>query len=351
MINANIRLKALLCHAAAEVGGGNDPYVWPTFFYLDAVTYFQSKKVITHTPHANWTTRGVFPNGISAGDVVDIPDSLGDFQVTLNPSFGLAAVGTIFVLIDEDGTPGDAIRAGHEEFASAVDDALNEYVNQASSPEELSPTPEQIRTMANHIQGRVKSAIKDAIPLHHILDNPDDVIGFGYFILGSEQLQQVATRPFGRLSFTNRITNTARLFGATFTNDFEVFGDTTIVDDGQAPGQGNSQYAPYAGAVENYLSIEREIADAIQRLQQTPSERRELAARLAHLRHDLRPQSLQLIEDAEMLYLHAQAEDSGRRGSLAGLRVSAERQPRSGRTEYFRTSALVVPPTVVEPEQ
>jgi hypothetical protein len=74
MINANINLKAILCQVTDEQSSGAQPYMWTSFFYMDTITWFRpGKKLVTYTPHANWTTRGVFPDGIRAGDIAEIP--------------------------------------------------------------------------------------------------------------------------------------------------------------------------------------------------------------------------------------------------------------------------------------
>ena len=80
MINANIKLKAILCHATEEQDSGAEPYMWTSFFYLDTRTWFgPGKKLVSYTPHADWTTRGVFPDGIRAkdtpGDAIRGPDA------------------------------------------------------------------------------------------------------------------------------------------------------------------------------------------------------------------------------------------------------------------------------------
>jgi hypothetical protein len=250
VINANIKLKAILCHATEEQDSGAEPYMWTSFFYLDTRTWFgPGKKLVSYTPHADWTTRGVFPDGIRAGDVAEIPASLGSYQANLDPAgLGLAIVGALFVLLDQKDTPGDAIRAGHEAFAAAVDDALNRYVDSVTDITEISPTAEQIKVIVDQVQGQVTSAIRANVPLYDALNSRDYLIGFGYQILGPDQLRGIAGRPYGSASFTNRIASsrTVDIISGVIlvVNDYEVFGQVSVADDDQPPGEANDQYTP-----------------------------------------------------------------------------------------------------------
>jgi hypothetical protein len=112
--------------------------MWTSFFYLDTRTWFgPGKKLVSYTPHADWTTRGVFPDGIRAKD-----------------------------------TPGEL------------------FVDQ--------------------MQGQVTSAIRANVPLYDALNSRDYLIGFGYQILGPDQLRGIAGRLYGSASFTNRIASSGR---------------------------------------------------------------------------------------------------------------------------------------------
>jgi hypothetical protein len=355
MINANINLESILCHVTDEQADGAEPYMWTSFFYLDTRTWFQrDKKVVTYTPHADWTTRGVFPNGIRAGDIVNIPASLGNYQVALDTAgLDLAMVGTIFVLLEQDSAPGGAIRAGHEAFAQAVDETLNDYMNQVTSVVDISPKPEQIQKMADQIQGRVKGAIGDAQDITDIFADQDNYFGFGYYILGYPQLESIAARA-GSESFHNRIRSDVTitdLLGNTyeFVNDYEVFGEAVIVDDDQPPGEANHQYEVYKSAVDEFKSIEIEVSKTIRRLQEGPPERGELVAKLAHLRREVRPLALQKLIDARVAYVRSQGQDFVDSAAFpADSTPTRTRQFNSEHSQFFRQSALIAPPKVID---
>ena len=350
MIHANINLKAILCHVTDDGNSGAEPYMWTSFFYLDANTLFGrlDKKIVTYTPHADWTTRGVFPDGIRAGDIVDIPASLGNYQVALDPGGAdIAMVGTLFALLDQHSTPGDAIRAGHEAFAQAVDEALNDYINSATSL--ASPTAEQVKKLADQIQGQVKSAIKDKLSFYDVFNNQDNSIGFGYYTLAREELPEAAARPNGSLSFTNRITSTRTILGVPLVNDYEVFGEATIVDDGQPPGEANDQYEVYKSAVEEVKSIESEISNTARMSREAPRERGELFAKLSHLRREVRPLAIERLTDARVAYLRSQDKDfAGSSTFLVDSTLSRTRQSNLNRSQFSVESAVVAPPKLVE---
>jgi hypothetical protein len=354
MISANINLKAILCHVTDEQSSGAEPYMWTSFFYMDAKTWFSpGKKIVTYAPHADWTTRGVFPDGIRAGDIVEIPASLGSYQATLDPAEpGIAMAGTIFVLLDQEHTPGGAIRAGHEAFAAAIDDALNDYVDSVTDIRKISPTAEQIKMIADQVQGRVTSAIRAHVPFYDAVRDQDQPIGFGYQILGPDVLRGMAARPYGSASFTNRITSTRTvegIFGTlVFFNDYEVFGEVSVVDDDQPPGEANDQYEVYQSAAARLKSIDGEILETVRQLRKSPAERRELIARLRRLRHDVRPLALETLADARVGYLSSQGHVLGGLGThWADPAPSRMRQ--SGAC-FFPESALVVPPRMVDEE-
>jgi hypothetical protein len=260
-------------------------------------------------------------------------------------------VGTLFVLLDQDNTPGDAISGGHEAFADAIDETLNDYIDSVTDITKISPTTEQTKMIADQIQGRVKSAIRDKLSWYDALNNQDDLIGFGYQILGPDQLRSVAARPYGSASFTNRITGTQTILGLTLFNDYEVFGEITVVDDDQPPGEANDQYEVYQSAVDQFKSIDDEIRETVRQLRESPSERHELIAKLRRLRRDVRPLALETLTDARVAYLRSQGHDVG---GLQTPRVdstpSRMRQSDAQHYYFFPESARVAPPKMVDEE-
>ena len=76
----------------------------------------------------------------------------------------------------------------------AVDDALNRYVDSVTDIDRISPIAEQIKIIVDQVQGQVTSAIPANVPLHDALNSRDYLIGFGYQILGPDQLRGIAER-------------------------------------------------------------------------------------------------------------------------------------------------------------
>jgi hypothetical protein len=348
MINASVRLRAILCHVTYDQGSSSEPYMWSSFFNLDINTISRpsGNRLVTHTPHANWTTRGVFPDGIQAGDVADIPASLGDYTVNLDPGgLGIAVVGALFVLLEQDRTPGNAIRAGHEEFEAAVDEVLNDYVDSVFPNPDISITPAQIQQIANQIQNRVTSAIRDELSWYQLTYPQDDFIGFGYRVLTHGDLQRLAARPYGRQSFTTRITSSKYILNRIYSYDYEVFGEVVAVEDDNPYGETNAEYEVYRSAVDSYTSIDKTIRDLEHQLQETPSGRRELITELIRLRQEAQPQALEQLADARMAYNRTQSHDIDR----SEIPSASDRggQPSVRHGHLFPEEALVATPNDV----
>jgi hypothetical protein len=329
--------------------------MWPAFFSLDINTVLQGEgnRLVTYTPQTNWTTRGAFPDGIQAGDIVDIPESLGNYSVDLDPGgLDIATVGCLFVLLEEDSTPGHAVRAGHKAFAEAVDEVLNTFVDSVFPNPDVSVTDAQIEQMAGQIQGQVKGAIKDELSWIQLLYQQDDFIGFGYRILSRSDLRMLAARPFGRQGFTNRIVNSVSIFGQNYVQDFEVFGVVTAVDDDQPPGEGNAQYETYRLTVRELRTAEDAIRKVLRKLRKTASGRRELITELMRLRHEALPQAMEHLEDARIAYERSQRNLRGDAGTPPASDTPGRgRQLYAKRGSLFRESALVAEPRLVEDDE
>ncbi len=129
MIDATLNLTGIHCNAESDWFGA-EPYLWTVFFYTDLSTIPGSDGlVVTHTPHQTSTTRGMYPNGIEAGDDFNIPMSMGEYNVTLdNGGLGLSLIGCLFVLLDKRNTDADAIKAGHVALGISAQETLNDLI-------------------------------------------------------------------------------------------------------------------------------------------------------------------------------------------------------------------------------
>lgn len=184
------------CNQESDFAGA-EPYLWTLYFHLDISKIFFSHPMETFTPHKTWTTRGMYANGVRAGDDVLIPQSLGRYATALEDA-GLDAMfaGFICVLIDQDGTDGDAIKAGHIAFADSAHEALNEVARDLVGPvldgDEPDITPERIALIREKISADVTNAIRGAQNWRDYFDNQDDLIGFGLKTFNANQIKGAA---------------------------------------------------------------------------------------------------------------------------------------------------------------
>ena len=240
----------------------------------------------------------MFPNGISAGDSVDIPPSLGAYQLVLDSSgFNVAMVGTIFVLMEQDSTPGYAIRAGHQAFAEAVDGAINEWVDQQPLTNVPEPTDADIQAMASQIQGEVMGAISGELSCYHVFYNNDDYYGFGYLYLAD--LPDITSHGVTTTrSFSSRIKGTmSPPFNIPF--DYEVFLHVTCGPAESSPDVCPQEYAVYLEAANEVQRMESEMQRIMMELRSVPIDKQpSLRRELRELRTMRLPAALDLLDSA-----------------------------------------------------
>ena len=302
MLNVSVRLERLVCNVEPESSA--EPYMWTSFLHADANTIGlgPGNRIVTHTPHANWTTRGAFPDGIGAGDRVDIPPTLGVYDVVLDPgALNIAIVGTLFVLMEQDSTPGDAVRAGHEAFAEAVDGAINAYVDQ-HFPAVPDATEAEIQLLASQIQGEVMGAIKDELSLVHIFYNHDAFYGFGYVFLADLPDIAVGGVTTNR-QFSSRIKGEIGVGPVKLPYDYQVELHVTCKPDAQAPDDCIPQYERYTESAAEVRRMDLEMQRITEEMRSAPKDARVLLKReLRELWTARRPAAVDLLDSAQDAY-------------------------------------------------
>jgi len=194
MLNTTIKLYNIHCNQENDSGPA-EPYLWTVFFHLDINSAFNANhRLVTYTPQSHSTTKNQYLNDISAGDDLPIPEAIGRFNVTLDDG-GLDAMlaGVMFILLEEDETDFDAIRAGHKAFAESCDYVLNAYIESKVSADDKTPTPAEVQMIADEIEKEVKDAIKSAQGPWDYFDDQDDFLGFGYRFLSPDELKSLAS--------------------------------------------------------------------------------------------------------------------------------------------------------------
>lgn len=322
MLNVGVSLDRIVCNAEPESSA--EPYMCTSFLHADANTIFSGPghRVATTTPHANWTTRGAFPNGISAGDSVDIPPSLGEYQVVLDPgALNIALLGTLFVLMEQDSTPGYAIRAGHEAFAQSVDSIINGYVDD-HFPSLPDPSAAELEDLASQIQGEVLGAIKDELSVIHLVYNHDNFCGFGYLLLAD--LPEIAV---GGVSTSRQFSSrtAGQLPGPIpIPYDYDVEFHVTVGPAEHSPDSCPTQVEIYNKAAAEVQSIDGEIERIRQELHSAKDDQRApLRAELRELQTARRPVALDLLDSSYTAYQLC------RKDVLAQVTNSASKDQRS----------------------
>ena len=269
MYDISFMLDRFHCNQESDFAGA-EPYLWTLYFHLDISRIFFSQPLETFTPHKTWTTRGMYADGVRSGDDVLIPQSIGRYATALEDG-GLDAMfaGCLCVLIDQDNTDGDAIKAGHIAFADSAHDALNEVasdlVGQVLNGEEPDVTPGRIALIRQKIRADVEGAIRGAQNWRDLFDDQDDFIGFGFQMFSASQIKGAAevAHPIN-LAINIRRERVVKSQNQEFTvvDDYDVFGHF-IASTPRRPGTLNwPEHEGYDKAVEDYTDTKSAI-DAV----------------------------------------------------------------------------------------
>jgi hypothetical protein len=313
MFNVTITVDHIRCHAQVDNWERSEPYLWTVFFYADIDTAQEpGNRLVTYTPYANATTRGMYAGGVEVGDVIQIPESIGRYSVVLDDGgLDTAVAGVLFVLLEQDLTPGDAIRAGHQALAGSAHAILNDYVED-NFPLVPPPTAEQIQAMADQIEANVKNAVRDRVKWWQVLHDQDDFFGFGYRYLTYEELEGIASGSTAEW-FTARIVHeeTSHIGGfgfggsqpATFLNDYEIFGLIEVRRAEPTEDVRLNELAVYQSAVANLKSIGKQIQELRGELKTgVKGERRELLRMKLELARRTLPLAVEAVGDARQAY-------------------------------------------------
>lgn len=267
MYDISFILDRFQCNQESDFAGA-EPYMWTLFFHLDISKIFTSLPLETYTPHKTWTTRGMYANGVSPGDSVLIPPSLGRYETALEDAgLGAMLAGFLCVLIDQDGTDGDAIKAGHAAFADSAHASLNELARELVRQVLEGETPDvsevAITRIRERVQADAKSAIRSAQNWRDLLDDQDDFIGFGYRIFDATQIKGAAdvANPIN-IAINIRRERLVKSQGQEFmlVDDYDVFGHF-LASKPQRPGALDwPEYEGYDKAVADFTATRSAIA-------------------------------------------------------------------------------------------
>ena len=273
MIDATLNLTRIHCNAESDFGGA-EPYLWTVFFFSDFSHVFGSGGglVVTHTPNQTATTRGFYPNGIHAGDDINIPLSMGEFDVTLdNGDLGISLLGCLFVLIDERNMDADAIKAGHVALGTSATNALNDLVAAKIGDDDKTPTSAEVKAMSSYIASSVEAAIKDKLSWWDYLDQQDRFVGSGFKVFSDALIGEIAGDSGGvdefvikiRAERTKNVTPIGGPFGpqnqppqtTTLIDDYDIFGTLRVRHTDVMPEPTDPEKDQFAKAVQVYKAV------------------------------------------------------------------------------------------------
>ena len=229
-LNVSFKFNQIICRDEGDGWGNAEPYLWTVFFKIDGDSVrigsdltLSGTGTIHTTPnsHGNLNTRSV-----DAGDRVNIPPAIGEWNTTLCP-IGFSpplsqtfdpiggVIGAVCILMEEDSVSGDGAEAGHEALNQMVGTALRQIISTRSFTNQ-NISEEDLKEFENEIKGGIKEAIRSQ---QNFLENfwtfidKDDTIGTKVFIFRQDDLPQTG------LSFSERWKN---------EGDWEIVGDIIV---------------------------------------------------------------------------------------------------------------------------
>lgn len=185
--DVTIQLERLRCVKEYDAHGHSEPYLWSAFLRADNTTIAGPSAPLldVQVPLELQTGRGQFGDAgksVKPGDVLDIPESLGRFETTLHShrsaSIAMGSeimlAGFVAVLLEEDSTPSNAIKAGHKELRPA----LRDEIILSFGENERFPNAKDIEEIKEKVSKRVKDAIRDKVGCWSgFWSGQDDLIG------------------------------------------------------------------------------------------------------------------------------------------------------------------------------
>lgn len=295
MLNVTIQLDRIHCYAEDDSGSA-EPYLWTVFFYLDNNTVLvPNHRIVTITPQSHSTTRNQYANGISAGDDLSIPGIIGEFDITLEDGpLDAMLAGVLFILIEEDETDFDAIRAGHKALEQSADFILNAFIESKVSADDKTPSGAEASAIANAISAEVKDAIEDAQGPWDYFDNQDDFLGFGFRFLAFDELTALAQSETGE---------NISAFMAGKNYSWSVHGSIEVVDLDPPIGPFQDELGAYQTAVTHLLDVRKKIGEMEEDLQKVRGTTRvRKLTELKHLKNLVRPAAKKAVLHAHETY-------------------------------------------------
>jgi hypothetical protein len=160
--DALLTLHRLRCIREDDGSGHSEPYIWPVLIWIDDDT-LATPQLVGVTEPALGNARVVIKNDMRAGQVADIPASVGNLRVRMDDNQNVRRLVLAVALFENDETPEKAMKAGyqavHTEMGAAIADNLL-ALNGAQTDDERKPIIDEIK---RRVRAKVESAIRGAL--------------------------------------------------------------------------------------------------------------------------------------------------------------------------------------------
>jgi len=162
--DARIFLERLRCIRESDGTGHSEPYIWPVLIWIDDDT-LATPALVDVTSPALGNARVVIRENMRAGQVADIPSSVGVLRVRLDDNQSVRQLILAVALWENDETPEKAMRAGYQAFSSELGLAIGNVdtlfaLNAATTPEQRQPI---IDAISARVRNKVESAIRGGL--------------------------------------------------------------------------------------------------------------------------------------------------------------------------------------------
>jgi hypothetical protein len=156
-IDAIVLLERLRCITLKNTESRTEPYIWPVVIRVDDNTLASPDRVAVTAPVVG-DARVVIKNSMRVGETADIPSSVGILRTRFEDNLTTRRLILVVALLEEDESPGSAVRAGFQAFMSELRAAIVENLFDLSGAE-----GEDLQQLINQITDRVRRRVKSAI--------------------------------------------------------------------------------------------------------------------------------------------------------------------------------------------
>jgi hypothetical protein len=194
-VDAVITLEALACLEMRNLETKAEPYIWPVLIWVDDATIQNSRPILVGTiPERDF--RNVIKDSMRAGDIAQIPTSVGALRVRFDPTvkevIGKHLI-VVVALLENDETPTHAMLAGFRTFVSSLTATVTSRLRDLNDA-----TQEERETIVDEIKEKVSAAVESAVRSNLTAEEKakvffgitdlDDPLGAGFVALDKAEI-------------------------------------------------------------------------------------------------------------------------------------------------------------------